>query len=157
VVDTSPCTYGLLTAATYLNPQNRKRFDAMQILDSIAFTHDTLLPQLHVRKKTGAVALHPVCSVTKMNLTSKLEAIGKACSQTVFVPENSDCCGFAGDRGLLFPELTKSATQQAAAAVKTRDFDGYFSSSRTCELGMTRAVGRVYRSYVHLLEKVTRE
>jgi D-lactate dehydrogenase len=34
--------------------------------------------------------------------------------------------------------------------------DGYFSSSRTCEIGMTRATGQIYRSYLYLLEQATR-
>jgi len=78
----------------------------------VAFAHDDLLPRLKVKKKLGAIALHPVCSLTKMNLAGKLEAIGRECSQEVFVPGNSGCCGFAGDRGLLLPELTQAATQQ---------------------------------------------
>ena len=31
-----------------------------------------------------------------------------------------------------------------------------YSSSRTCEIGMSRATGQVYRSYLYLLEKATR-
>jgi D-lactate dehydrogenase len=34
--------------------------------------------------------------------------------------------------------------------------DGCFSSSRTCEIGMTRATGQIYRSYLYLLEQATR-
>jgi D-lactate dehydrogenase len=91
-----------------------------------------------------------------MNLTPKLEAIARACSTAVTVPDSAGCCGFAGDRGFLFPELTASATAREAAEIRARDFDGYYSSSRTCEIGMTRALGRVCRSYVFLLEEATR-
>jgi D-lactate dehydrogenase len=157
VVDTSPCTYGFRTCRPYLDPENQKRFDAMSILDSIEFAYDELLPRLTVRRKVGTIALHPVCSLTKMNLTAKLEAIGEACSGSVFIPQNSGCCGFAGDRGFLFPELTESATKEQGAEVQAKNFDGYYSSSRTCEIGMTRAVGQNYRSYLHLLEQATRE
>ena len=34
--------------------------------------------------------------------------------------------------------------------------DECYSSSRTCEIGMTRATGQIYRSYMYLLEKATR-
>jgi D-lactate dehydrogenase len=64
---------------------------------------------------------------------------------------------FAGDRGFLFPELTESATRREAEEVVATEHDGYFSSSRTCEIGMTRATGRVYRSYIYLLEQATRD
>jgi D-lactate dehydrogenase len=102
------------------------------------------------------VALHPVCAVVKMNLSPKLEGIARACSDEVTVPLHAGCCGFAGDRGFLFPELTESATRREAAELAAVQHDGYFSSSRTCEIGMTRATGKVYRSYIYLLEEATR-
>jgi D-lactate dehydrogenase len=118
---------------------------------------DEVLPRLRVKEKIGHVALHPVCSLTKLNLRSKLEAIARACSDFVSIPRNSDCCGFAGDRGLLFPELTESATREQSSELINNEYDGYFSSSRTCELAMSKAVRHIYRSYLYLLEKVTRE
>ncbi len=156
VVDTSPCTYGLTTSRAWLTAENQRKFDLMRIQDSIAFVHDVLLPRLAVRRKLPSVALHPVCSVVKMNLTPKLEAVARACSDAVTVPLAAGCCGFAGDRGFLLPELTESATRGEAHEVLSRQYDGYFSSSRTCEIGMTRATGEVYRSFIYLLEEATR-
>jgi D-lactate dehydrogenase len=156
VIDTSPCTYGLTTSRPYLTPENQERFDRIKILDSTAFVHDQLLPRLTVRRKVGSVALHPVCSLVKMSLSPKLEGIARACSDQVTVPLTAGCCGFAGDRGFLFPELTESATRREAAEVNSARHDGCFSSSRTCEIGMTRATGQIYRSYIYLLEHATR-
>ncbi|HSB69543.1 MAG TPA: FAD-binding and (Fe-S)-binding domain-containing protein [Candidatus Methylomirabilis sp.] len=156
VIDTSPCTYGLSTCRPSLTPENQDRFDRLKILDSTAFVHDQLLPRLAIKRKVGSVALHPVCSVVKMNLSPKLEGIARACSQEVLVPLQTGCCGFAGDRGFLFPELTESATRREAAEVTAGRHDGCFSSSRTCEIGMTRATGQIYRSYLYLLEQATR-
>jgi len=156
VVDTSPCTYTLKTSRDYLTPENQGRFDQLRLLDAIEFVHDELLPKLTVKAKADCVALHPVCSVTKMGITAKLEGIAKACSQEVLIPADAGCCAFAGDRGFLFPELTQSATQPEAAEVKAKHPDECYSSSRTCEIGMTRATGQVYRSYMYLLEKATR-
>jgi D-lactate dehydrogenase len=156
VLDTSPCTYGLLRSREALTPENRARFDRLRLQDSIAFAHDELLPALTVRRRMGAVALHPVCSVVKMNLTSKLEAIASACGAAVTIPSGAGCCGFAGDRGFLFPELTASATAREATEVRSGEFENGYCSSRTCEIGMTRATGIVYRSYLFLLETATR-
>jgi len=156
VMDTSPCTYGLKTCRPYLTAENQARFDGLQILDSVAFVHDTLLPKLTVKRKLGSVVLHPVCSLTKMNLTPKLEAIAQACATEVVIPRDAGCCGFAGDRGFLFPELTASATRREAAEVNSRQYEGHFSSSRTCEVGVTRATGNIYRSYLFMLESATR-
>ena len=157
VIDTSPCTYGFRNARGYLSEENQQRFDKMQFLDSIEFVHDTLLPKLRVISKTSSVALHPVCSVTKLGLGPKLEAIAKACSDKVLVPLDAGCCAFAGDRGFLSPELTASATRLEAIQVKSEQPEACYSSSRTCEIGMTRATGQIYRSYLYLLEQVTRQ
>lgn len=156
VVDTSPCTHGLLTAREALTAENRERFDRLRILDSIAFVHDLLLPRLTVRRRLGPVTLHPVCSVVKLGLTPKLEAVAAACSQGVHLPASAGCCGFAGDRGFLFPELTASATAREAAEVRGGGHAAGFSSSRTCEIGMTRATGQIYRSFIFLVEQATR-
>ncbi len=156
VIDTSPCTYSLTTARAYLTPENQARFGQLRLLDAIEFVHDELLPKLTVKTKVNCVALHPVCSVTKMGITAKLEGIAKACSDEVLIPADAGCCAFAGDRGFLFPELTQSATRPEAAEVGAKPPDACYSSSRTCEIGMTRATGQIYRSYMYLLEKATR-
>ncbi len=156
VVDTSPCTYGLRTARAHLSPQNQARFDKLTIVDSVEFAHDRLLPTLPIRRKVHSVALHPVCSAPKMAIPPKLVTIAKACSEQVLVPRDAGCCAFAGDRGFLFPELTASASRVEAAQAKEEEHDGYFSSSRTCEIGMTRATGKVYQSYLHLLDYASR-
>lgn len=156
VVDTSPCTHALATSRPSLTPENQRKFDQLRIVDSVGFVHDQILPRLTVRQKVGSVALHPVCSVIKLNLSSKLEAIARACSKEVTVPLHAGCCGFGGDRGFLFPELTKSATQREAAEVQAGRHNGHYSSSRTCEIAMTRATGCLYRSYIYLVEHVTR-
>ena len=146
VVDTSPCTYGFLNSRHSLTTENQERFDTLKIVDSIEFVAEKLLPNLTINRKTGSAALHPVCSVTKLGLTPKLQKIAAACSEAVTVPPSAGCCGFAGDRGFLVPELTQAATKDEAAEVTAKHYEGYYSSSRTCEIGMTRSTGEVYRS-----------
>jgi D-lactate dehydrogenase len=83
-------------------------------------------------------------------------AIARKCARSATVPLNLGCCAFAGDRGLLFPELTASATEQEAAEVNSRDYDGYYSSNIPCEIGMSEGTGRDYVSIVYLVEKASR-
>ncbi|HEY6555281.1 MAG TPA: FAD-binding oxidoreductase, partial [Vicinamibacteria bacterium] len=156
VIDTSPCTYGLTTCRAHLTAANQTRFDRLRILDGVAFVHDEILPRLTIRRRFRSVALHPVCSLVKMNLSGKLEGIARFCCDQVTLPVSAGCCGFAGDRGFLFPELTESATRREAAEVMAGQHEGFYSSSRTCEIGMTRATGQVYQSYIYLLEQATR-
>jgi len=73
----------------------------------------------------------------------------------VFVPLAAGCCGFAGDRGFTHPELTRSATEAEAAEIAASPrCDRWVSSSRTCEIAMTRATGRPFVSVLSLLEDV---
>jgi D-lactate dehydrogenase len=159
VVDASPCAYGLKTCRPCLSAVNQARFDRLTILDAVTFAHDVLLPRLPIRRRLGAVVLHPVCSLVKMELAPMLQAIAEACAERVVIPREAGCCGFAGDRGLLFPELTAAATRREAAEIERQSglhFAGSFSSSRTCEWGLTRATGNIYRNFLYLLEAATR-
>ncbi len=156
LIDTSPCTYGLKTARPYLTPENQAKFDRLIILDSVQFASERILPTLPILRKVNSVALHPVCSAAKMGIVSQFVKIAEGCSENVVVPEHAGCCAFAGDRGFLFPELTGAATAGEAGDLDHTALEGYFSSSRTCEIGMTRATGKIYRSYLHLLDYVSR-
>jgi D-lactate dehydrogenase len=82
-------------------------------------------------------------------------AIAKQCARSVTVPFNLGCCAFAGDRGLLFPELTKSATEKETAEILAHDYGGYYSSNIPCEIGMSEATGKDYLSIVYLVEKAS--
>jgi D-lactate dehydrogenase len=156
VVDTSPCAYAL-THGEGLTGDNRTRLARMRVLDAVEFFTTTVVPSLTLRRRAGTVVLHPVCSLVKMGNAPALAAVAGACSTRVFVPPSSGCCGFAGDRGFLVPELTEAATRAPAAEVRAVTADGHYSSSRTCEIGMARATDRGYRSWIHLLAWATGE
>jgi D-lactate dehydrogenase len=61
----------------------------------------------------------------------------------------------AGDRGFYFPELTAAATRLEAAEVKQIEYDGYYSSSKTCEMSISKTVAKNYRSILYLLDEVS--
>jgi D-lactate dehydrogenase len=157
VIDTTSCAHTLRTCADMLSPEDKDIWDRMILLDSIEFIHDTLLSRLTLHPVDGDVVLHPNCSARKLNLQDKLTAIARRCARSASVPVNLDCCGFAGDRGLLFPELTASATALESAEVNARTYDGYYSSNITCEMGMSAATGQDYRSIAYLVERASRE
>ena len=108
------------------------------------------------REGRRSVAVHPTCSGRHLGIDRRLRKLSAELSDDVFVPPSAACCGFAGDRGFLHPELTASATQEEAAEVKGRTFDAHVSTNRTCEIGMERATGRPYVHVVQLLEQLSR-
>ncbi len=156
VVDANSCTQGLRGSGPVLSEENRRRLAAMRVLDSVEFAHRDLLPALVVSQRTPSVAVHPTCSLAQMGSTDALVAVVAACAERVVHPPSAECCGFAGDRGFLVPELTASATRAEAAAVRAADCDDHVSANRMCEVAMTSATGRAYRSVIHLLEAATR-
>ena len=159
VIDTTSCTYTLRQVAgnlSDLTPAQRPIFEKLTLLDGLELMHDVLLPALEIHPLAEAVVLHPNCSSRKLNLQDKMTSIARQCTKTVTVPLNLDCCAFAGDRGLLFPELTASATSLESAEVNARPYDGYYSSNITCEMGMSLATQHNYHSIIYLLEQASR-
>jgi len=63
----------------------------------------------------------------KMKTGYKFTAVAKYFSNDVTVHEYDGCCGMAGDRGFLFPELTASATKMEETEMGNQKFDGYYS------------------------------
>jgi D-lactate dehydrogenase len=139
VVDANSCTQGLREA---------------NVLDAIEWVQQ-LLPKLGLRRKVGSVAVHPTCSARHLGLVHRLQEVMEAMADEVVVPAAATCCGFAGDRGMLHPELTAAATADEAAELAGRSFDAYVCGNRTCEIGLTEATGRPYASFVHLLDQLT--
>ena len=89
-------------------------------------------------------------------IVAKLEALARTLADEVTVPVTTTCCGFAGDRGLLHPELAAAATHDEAAQLDGRRIDAHLCSNRTCEIGLQQATGEAYSSFVYLLEEATR-
>ena len=101
--------------------------------------------------------VHPSCSTQHLGVAKKLHALAAAMADDWLSRRHPpNCCGFAGDRGFLHPELTQAATAEEAAEVGTREFDAYLGSNRTCEIGLNLATGRDYESFVFLLDELTR-
>ena len=91
-----------------------------------------------------------------MGLERQLREIADAMAEEVVQPIRATCCGMAGDRGMLHPELTKSATTEEAAELAGSSHDAYVCSNRTCEIGLQEATGAAYESFLIPLERVTR-
>jgi D-lactate dehydrogenase len=147
VLDATSCSHGLLSE---VSPSG------VEILDSISWVHDHLLGRLTVGHKLGSIVVHPTCSSTHLSLGGKLAAIASALAEEVVIPAATGCCGMAGDRGFLHPELPASALGGVAAELDGRAFDACVSSNRTCEMALQEVTGRQYCSFVFVLEELSR-
>ena len=156
VIDAASCTNGLLDdVKNYLDETRRARLEQITLLDSIAWC-DRLLPALTVTERVERAAVHPTCSTTHLGLTKTLERLAGRLAGEVLVPVGTTCCGTAGDRGLLHPELVISATRDEKTGLDQTPAQAYLSANRTCEMGLRQATGYPYESFVFLLEELTR-
>ncbi len=162
VIDASSCALGLREEiAPCLSDAERERFQRIEILDSIAWVHDRLLARLTVGRRLERIAVHPTCAAGQLGLAGKLEAIARELAHDVLVPAATTCCGMAGDRGLLHPELPASALRDTAAELAGRAAEGdrvdeHVCSNRTCEIALQQVTGAPYASFVLALERLTR-
>ncbi|HWZ71991.1 MAG TPA: FAD-binding and (Fe-S)-binding domain-containing protein [Casimicrobiaceae bacterium] len=145
VFDTSPCAYRM------------KRYLAgrLAVQDSIEFVHDFVLPRVRIEAIAGPVAIHPVCSLRKMGTADKLAAVAARCSRDVVQVDEVLCCGFAGEKGFSRPELNEHALRHLKSALPVECVQGY-SSSRTCEIGLSEYSGFPYRSIICLVDACAR-
>lgn len=142
--DMSPCFY-----------HSKEEFTrTLKIVDPIEFMLDYVMPQLVVKNKKDTVAVFPVCSVKKIGKTEQLVSLSKLCAEKVTLID-SNCCGFAGDRGFLIPELNEHGLRELKAQIPTNCKEGY-STSRTCEIGFEKMSGIDFKSIFYLIEEVTR-
>jgi len=153
VSDVSSCAYTLHNIRPVLTDENKLRFDGLKMIDSVSYLHDIVLTRKMTISKKGNVVLHPVCSLQKMGTQQKFIIIAKAFAASVTVPLHAGCCGMAGDRGFLFPELTRSATHDESQEVRQSSYEGYYSSTKTCEIAMSEAVGANYESILYLADE----
>jgi len=142
LVDTSPCLYRM-----------KKVMDKrLALLDPVEFTLTHLMQRLQVTPVDETIAYHHTCSSVKMGLEARALTLAKACAKTVVVPDLVGCCGFAGDRGFTYPELNASALQHLRAGIAGNCSAGY-STSRTCEIGLSAHSGIHYKSILYLVDR----
>ena len=139
-----------------LGEENKERHQKLEILDSAAWAK-RLLPKLEIGARLGSVAVHPTCSTRHLgHERSDLRELAGAIADQVVQPIRATCCGMAGDRGLLHPELPSSATAEEAAELAGTEHDAYLCSNRTCEIALEQGTGAAYESFLIPLELVSR-
>ena len=139
----------------HLDDERKNRLKLVTIIDSIAWCKD-LLPSLRIHKTIAKILVHPTCSMMHLGLSETLLEIASELAEKAEIPLGTTCCGTAGDRRLLHPELVHSATRDTLVEIQGSGDDTYFvSANRTCELGMRQTTGKVYESFIYALEEAT--
>ena len=136
--DMSPCLYTM-----------KANFgDELPLYEPTEFIEKFVLEHLTLKPVDEKVALFAVCSAKKMGVDPCLKRVAERCAREVVVVD-SNCDGFAGDRGFFFPELNEHGLRDLKRQVEGCD-EG-FAVSRTCEIGLSRNSGLVFKSIVYLV------
>ena len=136
--DMSPCLYTM-----------KANFgDELPLYEPAEFFDKFVLDHLDIKPVDRKVALFAVCSSKKMGVDPCLKMVAERCAREV-VMVDSNCDGFAGDRGFLFPELNEHGLRDIKPQVEGCS-EGY-AVSRTCEVGLSRNSGLVFKSIVYLV------
>jgi D-lactate dehydrogenase len=143
--DTGPCVYRMRQTM----PARLNIYDPVTFIDTFLLSHLTIEPQ------TEPVAIHITCSSRKMGIEQAFKTVARALARNAIFPDDVNCCGWAGDRGFNFPELTASALSGLRPALDGKCVAGY-SNSRTCEIGLSQHSGIYYKSIFYLLDKCSR-
>ncbi|WP_017244222.1 FAD-binding and (Fe-S)-binding domain-containing protein [Stutzerimonas stutzeri] len=143
--DTSPCTLRLVQGLS------DRRLD---MYDPVRFIRTHLLDKLDFVPQDKPIAVHVTCSTQHLGEAQALIDIARRCANEVVIPEGIHCCGFAGDKGFTTPELNEHALRSLKNAVHICE-EG-ISTSRTCEIGLSRHGEIDYHGLVYLVDRVTR-
>ncbi len=141
--DMSPCLYTMR--------ENMKA--TLKLYEPVEFITTFLLPCLDIKPVDEVVTVFPVCSMKKMELDGKLADLARACARNVIVADTA-CCGFAGDRGFTYPELNEHGLRNLRAQLPSSVVNGY-STSRTCEIGLSLHSGISYSSIIYLVDRAS--
>lgn len=143
--DTSPCTLRLVQDLGDTR---------LQVFDPVRFIRAHLLDRLDFEPQDNPIAVHVTCSTQHLGEAQALIDIARRCAKNVIVPEGIHCCGFAGDKGFTTPELNAHALRSLKDAVQVCE-EG-ISTSRTCEIGLSRHGGIDYHGLVYLVNRNSR-
>ena len=136
VIDAASCTSAIADPGDgVLSEENAERLGELEILDSVAWAHDRLLPWLEVGEKVGAATVHPTCATRHMGLAHRLEALAEALADDVYVaalgdllrlrrrprhlPPRADRVGHRAPRRASSPAATSTPTSPATAPARS--------------------------------------
>ncbi len=78
VVDASSCALGVgHEIVPYLTPENKRKHEQLDVVDSLVWTAGELLPHLTASRKVDSAVIHPTCSMRHLGDVEQLEELAK--------------------------------------------------------------------------------
>lgn len=137
--DMSPCLY---TMKRNMESSPLKLYEPAEFIDKY------ILNRVEIKPIDKKVALFAVCSAKEMSVDGILADVARKCAREVVVID-SNCCGFAGDRGFFYPELNSHGLRDLKR--QSEGCEMGYATSRTCEVGLSKNSGILFESIVYLV------
>ena len=144
ICDQSPCLHRM-----------KMHISKVQLYESAEFIWKFVKDKLEFRQCDTPVAVHLTCSTKLMKIDKIVCDLAGLCTSQVYIPEGVGCCGFAGDKGMTYPELNAYALRKLRSQLEERGIEVGYSNSRTCEIGLQTNSGIPYRSIIYLVNRCT--
>jgi D-lactate dehydrogenase len=145
----------VVTDASTCAKHMREHHGDTPVADSAEFLLAQILPHLAITRPLPVLAVHHNCSAQRMKEQATIEALAGAIATRIAVLSSVTCCGYAGDKGLVVPELNEHATRFVKSDIPSDCTIGV-STVSTCASGLSERAGVPFVSFPSLLEYVSR-
>ncbi len=148
VISASSCAYFILK-----NLENSdSKYSKIKVLELVEWAN-IISKKMKFLKCNRQIMIHINCSIEKLGLREKFIELAKKIADNIYIPVHSTCCGSAGDRALLYPEIIKSSMFQVKNEINTLNIKECYSSNLTCEFSVANELKIDTKSILYLMKE----
>lgn len=150
------CDHSACSGEIIAKLRESDEFCDMKFQDVSEFVWTNIIPRLNIQPLSEDVGLYMVCSSKKYGFSEYLKSIAQACTKGATIEHlQTHCCGFAGNKGFTTPELNDSALDGLGSYFATQNLKCAYSSSSTCEIGLSNKTNIQWQHIIYLLDEVS--
>lgn len=125
-----------------------------EVYDLSEYLLKFVVPRLKITKINEDIGLYVMCAAKKIGLEKTLKELASICTNgRILIDIDTYCCGFAGYKGFLMPKLNECATKGFKRFYNSFQAKRGFSTSSTCEVGLSDATNMSWQHIAYLLDE----
>ncbi|GAA8421428.1 hypothetical protein Hpkin74_11320 [Helicobacter pylori] len=133
-----------------------KAYKDLKVYDLSVYIEEVLSPKLKFNPINEDIGLYTMCALKLENKEELLLNLAKKCTLgEIVIHKETGCCGFAGNKGFFTPELNESALNGFQAFYQSYDLKRGFSTSSTCEIGLSEKTQFAWQHIAYLVDACT--
>ncbi|WP_104713361.1 FAD-binding and (Fe-S)-binding domain-containing protein [Helicobacter cetorum] len=133
-----------------------KEYKDLKVYDLSVYIEEVLSSKLEFKAIDEDIGLYTMCALKLENKEELLLNLAKKCTTgEIIIHADTGCCGFAGNKGFFTPELNESALKGFEKFYKAYDVKRGFSTSSTCEIGLSEKTQFSWQHIAYLVDACT--